>query len=532
MAHLLTVTSAYNILFMVPFPGPSHWLFMGKFIDELLDRGHQLTVVTSHPRKGPSNQNYTEVLMKPIYEFPSCEYLYSCFFRRLTFKFSVNINDILSKGPQSDFANLKTFWNHGLATTEHSLNDKKVKELIEMKNHTFDCFIMEQFFSEAFLMFGHKLNIPTITLTILPNSYHLDNLMGLSSPWSFNPHFILPYDDQMTFKEKTHNAIITIYDILYRNLVYMPRMQKLAEEHFKGHMSKIPLVSSLERKVSLILINSHRAIDSPRPTISGLVNIGGAHIRQPMPLPEDLKEFIESAEHGVIYFSLGAFLRSSDLPKEKLETIFKVLGKLKQKILWKFEDENMKGLPKNVLVKKWMPQNDILANKNVVLFVTHGGRSGLLEGVYWGKPMLCCPLFGDQHSNVEKLRRKGLGLSLDLSSFTEEEIEEKIKLLLSPVYAKKSKETSAVFQDNPIHPMEEAVYWIEYVIRHKGAPFMKSKAVNMDAIEYGLWDVFLLHLALIVFTAFVMVSFVWVVCIGYGRWFYVRGKEGTLMKRE
>lgn len=74
VCQLLTVTSAYNILFMVPFPGPSHWLFMVKFVDELLERGHQLTVVTSFPRKGPINENYTEILMNPVYDFPSCEY--------------------------------------------------------------------------------------------------------------------------------------------------------------------------------------------------------------------------------------------------------------------------------------------------------------------------------------------------------------------------------------------------------------------------------------------------------------------------
>lgn len=433
---------------------------------------------------------------------------------------------------QSDFANLKTFWKYGYETTEHALKDKQVKKLIQLKNHSFDCFIMEQFFSETFLMFGHIFNIPTITLTILPNSHHLDNLMGLSSSWSFNPHFILPYDDNMTFKEKTHNAFLSIYDIIYRNLVYLPRMQNLAEKHFKGQIKKMPLVSTLEKKISLILVNSHRATDSPRPTISGLLNIGGAHIQQPRTLPIKIKKFIDTAEHGVIYFSLGAFVKSSDLPKEKLDIIFKVFGKLKQKILWKFEDENVKDLPSNVMVQKWMPQNDILANNNVVIFITHGGRSGLLEGAYWGKPMLCFPLFGDQHSNVERLRRRGLGLSLDFLSFTETDFYEKIELLLSPVFVEKSKETAAIFQDNPIHPMNESMYWIEYVIKYKGAPFMKSKAVNMDAVEYGLWDVFFINLGIIGFTAFVVINFIRVVCIGYGRWFYVRGKEGRLLKAE
>ncbi|KAL5280357.1 UGT2A1.2 family protein [Megaselia abdita] len=405
IAQLLTLTSAYNILVMVPFPGLSHWLFMVRFIDELLERGHHLTVVTSHPREGAMNENYTEVLINPIYDFQS-----------------FNSKDIFRTSRQSDFANLKLFWTHGLETTEYALKDKEVKKFISMKNHSFDCFIMEQFFSEAFLMFGHKFNIPTITLSILPNSHHLDNIMGLSTPWSFTPHFILPYDDKMSFKEKTHNAILSLYDVFFRNIRYLPKMQKLVEEHFKGHVEKVPLVSTLEKKVSLVLVNSHRATDGPRPTISGLVNIGGAHIKQPQSLPTDFEEFIKSAEHGVIYFSLGAFLKSSEIPKDRLEIMLKIFGKLKQKVLWKFEDEKMKGLPKNVMVKKWMPQNDILAHKKVALFITHGGRGGVLEGAYWGKPMLCLPLFGDQHTNVERIKRKGLGFTLDFLTFTETEL--------------------------------------------------------------------------------------------------------------
>lgn len=46
--------------------------------------------------------------------------------------------------------------------------------------------------------------------------------------------------------------------------------------------------------------------------------------------------------------------------------------KLKQRVLWKFEDESLPGVPSNVMIKKWLPQNDILAHQNVVLFISHG----------------------------------------------------------------------------------------------------------------------------------------------------------------
>lgn len=105
----------------------------------------------------------------------------------------------------------------------------------------------------------------------------------------------------------------------------------------------------------------------------GIVHVGGAHIKSPKPLPSHLQEFIDQSEHGVILFSLGAYLQSSKMPKEKIQVILSTLATFKQRVIWKFEDESIKA-PPNVLVKKWLPQSDILAHPNVILFITHGGE--------------------------------------------------------------------------------------------------------------------------------------------------------------
>lgn len=53
----------------------------------------------------------------------------------------------------------------------------------------------------------------------------------------------------------------------------------------------------------------------------GIVNIGGAHIKAPKPLPTDLQEFLDKSTNGVIFFSLGSFVKSTDMPREKVENI-------------------------------------------------------------------------------------------------------------------------------------------------------------------------------------------------------------------
>lgn len=105
----------------------------------------------------------------------------------------------------------------------------------------------------------------------------------------------------------------------------------------------------------------------------GIVYYGGAHIKPPKPLPNHLQTFLDEAEHGVIFFSLGSHLKSSKLPKDRVDAFINVFGTLKQRVIWKFEDESYK-VPANVLIGKWLPQSDILAHSNVVLFITHGGK--------------------------------------------------------------------------------------------------------------------------------------------------------------
>lgn len=130
----------------------------------------------------------------------------------------------------------------------------------------------------------------------------------------------------------------------------------------------------------------------------GIVHIGGAHIKPPKPLPSNLQEFIDQSEHGVILFSLGAYLQSSEMPKEKIQIILKALGTLKQRVIWKFEDESMKA-PPNVLIKKWLPQGDILAHPNVILFITHGGKL-ICIFIVLEVSFMDFPLFFSRYRNV------------------------------------------------------------------------------------------------------------------------------------
>jgi glucuronosyltransferase len=77
-------------------------------------------------------------------------------------------------------------------------------------------------------------------------------------------------------------------------------------------------------------------------------------------------------------------------------------------------------------------------------------------------------------------------------------------------YRENVKLLSGIFRDQPLTPLDQAVFWTEYVIRHKGAPHMRSAALDLTWYQYFLLDViavlalavgFVLLIVLLVFRA-------------------------------
>lgn len=56
-------------------------------------------------------------------------------------------------------------------------------------------------------------------------------------------------------------------------------------------------------------------------------------------------------------------------------------------------------------------------------------------------------------------------------------------------YTINAKIVSEIFKDRPMTPAEAIVYWTEYVVRHRGAPHLKSHALNLTWYQYYLLDV-------------------------------------------
>lgn len=67
------------------------------------------------------------------------------------------------------------------------------------------------------------------------------------------------------------------------------------------------------------------------------------------------------------------------------------------------------------------------------------------------------------------------------------------------------KRGSVLIQDNTLTAMDTALYWVNYVLRHKGAPHLRSAAQDLEWYQLYLLDV--LGVLVIISLTLILVTF-------------------------
>ncbi|XP_044271524.1 UDP-glycosyltransferase UGT5-like isoform X2 [Tribolium madens] len=289
----------------------------------------------------------------------------------------------------------------------------------------------------------------------------------------------------MNFWQRLQNFISNNFDDVLREFVYLPVQRKLFNKYFKTDIH----LDDLLYNISLILTTSHPSINDAIPHTPNTVEIGGYHIFLPKTLPQDLQNYLDNASEGVILFSIGSNLKSKDLTLKVRKAILNSFSKINQKVLWKFETD-LPEAPKNVKIMNWLPQQDIIGHPNIRAFITHGGLLSTTEAVYYGVPIIGIPVFGDQKSNIAAAVSNGYAIEVPLAKLTEEMLSEALNEILNiPKYKENVQKRSKLMHDQPLKPIDLAIYWIEYVIRHKGAPHLRSAGLDLKWYQREMIDV-------------------------------------------
>ena len=153
-------------------------------------------------------------------------------------------------------------------------------------------------------------------------------------------------------------------------------------------------------------------------------------------------------------------------------------------------------VPSNVMLAKWLPQNDLLGHKKTRLFIAHGGNNGQMEGLYHGLPMIVMPIVEDQFYSAWRAVDKKFGLSLNPMDFTIDELRAAIQEVLSnPVYTQNMKKCSAISKDFP-SAHENIDFWVRHVLKFGGGDHLTPISMDMPLYQVFMLDVVLIILVL------------------------------------
>nr|CAH7757405.1 unnamed protein product [Callosobruchus chinensis] len=464
--------SAANILAVVPSPAFSHQSTFWPVWRELSLRGHQVTLLTTDPMGNRSLTNLTEHNFHHVYKHKE--------------EFSSLIDTASLPVLIQALAKL-------VADTLTTFFESEVVQDLLKNNATkkYDLVIAEDLFPE-FLVFGDVYKCPTILIHSTDTLPAIHKAMGNSiHPVVYSEKYYACQGSlKATFLDRLGSTLHYAFISLVRNFYTNPMRHTV----FKKYMgSNVPTIDELSREADLLLLNIHPVLHGVKLLGQNTITFaGGVHMREPKPLPKNIKSFLDKANNGVIYFSLGTSVSSSQLNEVKKKTIIDTFRQLPYSIIWKYEQDDLTDIPDNVLIVKWAPQQDILRHPNVKLFITQGGQQSIEEALLNGVPMIVLPFGVDQIPNAKKIDCEGLGKYVNHKpTLSKEQFKSAIEEIINnqSKYRERVKGFAKLLLDEPMPGIEKALWWIEYIIRHKGAKHLRNPIVDIPMYQYLMLDV-------------------------------------------
>ncbi|XP_044752181.1 UDP-glucosyltransferase 2-like [Coccinella septempunctata] len=467
----VTLIQCANILAILPMVQKSHYVMFKKLLEELVRRGHVVDVLGGIPSAAEKNITGLNFIDFPQLIHPDVPPFRIKDLRKFTVDYAVKF----------------MFHHHGIPTCKDSFELDVMKKLRDSKKK-YDLLLIEIFICDCYYGFAHTFKVPVVSLISSSDLPWGGHRIGNPDNPSYIPVYFQGFRPDKSLYDRFWNSV-SYAQTKIGHWWYMKEQDRLSRNFFGQDM---PNLNDIVSNTSIILLNSHFTLNMARPAVPNFIEVGGLHITTTLkPLDKKIAAFI--GKNKFIYFSLGSLANSETFEPEILKSFMDTFAELDHKVLWKAngtEIEKIVNIPSNVLVQSWMPQMEILCHPNILFFITHSGLLGTEEAIHCGVPMLCLPLFADQYQNCRNMLDRGVAKTLEIETITKEKFSNVVgELIINPSYAQNAKKLSRLFKDRPMSPMETAMYWINYVIEHNGAPHLKSPSNNLNWYQYHLLDV-------------------------------------------
>ena len=269
LSFLLTLhfTSAAKIVVIYSVGSKSHFFGVKPAIEELAERGHEITLFTPFKGIGNGIENVREILLPETLNALEKEVLIDWFAMQKEGKLQMF----------TMFSLMAQFMRRGARET---LQHEEFRRVIAEKD--VDLFIVDAF--------GNEYVYPVIDLIGVPYVTHLSAspipmlLTALGGPGEYAsvPATFTDFTDNMSFFQRMQNFLLCQVFQLIRDLYWVPLMDGIVKEEFPQAKSINEVLSS----VSLAIANSHPTTTFPRSLPPTVIPIGALHTRPARELPQ------------------------------------------------------------------------------------------------------------------------------------------------------------------------------------------------------------------------------------------------------
>ncbi|XP_055912486.1 UDP-glucosyltransferase 2-like [Eupeodes corollae] len=478
-----------NILGLMGCTSHSHHLWNEVIVNALAERGHSLTVASVDENNSP-HPNVTYIHLEEAYNTVADYYKDS----------DANFD---TYGP---FANLRLLYNFKLLECKGIFQSKGFEKASNLAEEKFDLILFDISAGPCIFRLIQKYpEIPVVAVSAFKMDPYILEIVGGHSYPGYVPYFLDHQDVPMNLWNRLTNSATYAFAYFYRKYITESAVESLAPDDPK------PTLQSLQKRVNMTLINTHPAMDYAQSLPPNVIEVGGLHIKEPQKLPEDINAFIDSGNRGAILISLGSNTLVETIGQNRIDAILFVIRSMPQyNFLWKIEKEDIfEDAPKNLLIRKWLPQNDILANSRVHAFFTHAGGLSMQEATWHGVPVIAMPLFLDQFVNARNAQLKGCGLEVNFETLNNETLLQAFtKILSDQNYKLQMQKLQKKFQDRQNKPLDTALWWIEYFLRNPNAEHLTPSSRDISYFAANSFDIFIIFLIICIVFSIVFVKII------------------------
>ncbi|KAF8362025.1 hypothetical protein PRIPAC_88948 [Pristionchus pacificus] len=283
---------------------------------------------------------------------------------------------------------------------------------------------------------------------------------------------------------------------MFSSMWMFREMEKPVERVFKKKYGEdFPNIADLIADSAFTLTNSDPFLDFAKPTLKKVIEIGGIGVRKAKQIDEEW-ESILSLRSRTVVVSFGTVARAFLMPLQMKKSLAKAFSRFSDTtFVWKYEkpedkDEFAAGMD-NVILREWLPQNDLLEDDRVRGFLTHAGKGSFFEAASRGKSSLLVPLFGDQLRNAAAAEFVGFGKLFDKADLEDaDKIEEALREILdNEERIEKAREVKRIMDSRPFTPRELLVRHVEFAAKFGPQKTLQSQGRQLSYLVYYNIDI-------------------------------------------